>query len=123
MSLVPLVLQSMPSHGFFSSICRVLIAASDSMPDKPEFSASAIGMVSSASAKARIANCPAPTAIHDAVVAHQVAHDAKRVMDRPLDHCGACRDESVKLNHARDRDHDQRAMRSKQYSPRAYARA
>mmetsp|Transcript_26953 Transcript_26953/g.54212 ORF Transcript_26953/g.54212 Transcript_26953/m.54212 type:complete len:299 (-) Transcript_26953:740-1636(-) len=66
MSLVPACLQSTPSHGFFSSTCRCFTAPSASMPDMPLFSASAIGIVSSASANARIAYWSMPVTVLDA---------------------------------------------------------
>ena len=58
--LLPVCMQSTPSRAFLSLTCRDLIAASVSMGLRPEFSARAIGMESSASAKARMAYCSRP---------------------------------------------------------------
>mmetsp|Transcript_60703 Transcript_60703/g.167903 ORF Transcript_60703/g.167903 Transcript_60703/m.167903 type:complete len:261 (-) Transcript_60703:834-1616(-) len=63
MSLVPLSMQSMPSHGLLSVTCRVLISASVLIGSRPEFSASASGTSSSASAKARMAYCSMPVTL------------------------------------------------------------
>mmetsp|Transcript_54354 Transcript_54354/g.123918 ORF Transcript_54354/g.123918 Transcript_54354/m.123918 type:complete len:252 (-) Transcript_54354:863-1618(-) len=60
MSLVPLLLQSIPRWGLFSVTWRDLTAESWVMGDMPLFSARAIGMSSSASAKARRAYCSVP---------------------------------------------------------------
>jgi hypothetical protein len=53
----PVCMQSMPSRKFFSLIWRDLTSASVSIGDRPEFSASASGMASSADANARMAYC------------------------------------------------------------------
>jgi hypothetical protein len=58
--LLPVCMQSTPSREFFSLTCRDLMAARVSIGDRPEFSASAIGIASSASEKARIAYCSSP---------------------------------------------------------------
>jgi hypothetical protein len=58
--LLPVCMQSTPSLVFFSLACRDLMLASVSMGLSPEFSASAMGTASSASAKARIAYCSRP---------------------------------------------------------------
>mmetsp|Transcript_31433 Transcript_31433/g.74143 ORF Transcript_31433/g.74143 Transcript_31433/m.74143 type:complete len:312 (-) Transcript_31433:862-1797(-) len=76
MSLVPICLQSTPSHGFFSSTCFCFTAPRASMPDIPLFSASAIGMVSSASAKERMAYWSMPvTVLADSMMArlHEIS--------------------------------------------------
>mmetsp|Transcript_49891 Transcript_49891/g.117301 ORF Transcript_49891/g.117301 Transcript_49891/m.117301 type:complete len:217 (-) Transcript_49891:951-1601(-) len=61
MSLVPRIMQSTPSRGFDSCNWAVLTFARVSMGESPEFSASAIGMPSRASANARQAYCSNPT--------------------------------------------------------------
>jgi hypothetical protein len=53
-------MQSTPNLVFFSFTCRDLISANVSMGERPEFAARAIGIASSASAKARIAYCSRP---------------------------------------------------------------
>ena len=58
--LLPVCMQSTPSLEFFSLACRDLMFARVSMGLRPEFSASAMGTQSSASAKARIAYCSRP---------------------------------------------------------------
>ena len=55
--LVPLPIQSTPSRGLSSHACSALTLATVSMGFIPEFSASARGMDSRASAKALIAYC------------------------------------------------------------------
>ena len=54
---VPLSRQSMPRAGFFSLSCLVLTSVSVWMAERPEFSASAIGITSRASANPRNAYC------------------------------------------------------------------
>lgn len=58
--LLPVCMQSTPSRVFFSFTCRDLIAARVSIGLRPEFSASAMGTESSASANARMAYCSRP---------------------------------------------------------------
>jgi hypothetical protein len=58
--LLPVCIQSTPNLEFFSFTCLDLIAAKVSIGESPEFSANAIGIASSASAKARIAYCSSP---------------------------------------------------------------
>lgn len=58
--LLPVNMQSTPNLEFFSLACRDLMLANVSMGLSPEFSASAMGTASSASAKARIAYCSRP---------------------------------------------------------------
>ena len=58
--LLPVCMQSTPSLEFFSLTCLDFIDANVSMGLKPEFSARAMGIASSASAKARIAYCSSP---------------------------------------------------------------
>jgi hypothetical protein len=53
-------MQSTPNLVFFSLACRDLILARVSMGLRPEFSASAMGTASRASAKARMAYCSRP---------------------------------------------------------------
>lgn len=60
MSLLPVCMQSTPSREFFSVTCRLLMLASAAIGDSPEFSASVIGIWSSASANARMAYCSRP---------------------------------------------------------------
>mmetsp|Transcript_8515 Transcript_8515/g.13447 ORF Transcript_8515/g.13447 Transcript_8515/m.13447 type:complete len:438 (+) Transcript_8515:1175-2488(+) len=60
MSLVPVSLQSTPRCGFFSRSCWDFTMATVSMGGSPLFSASAVGIESSASANARIAYCSTP---------------------------------------------------------------
>ncbi len=60
MPLLPACMQSTPSREFFSFTCLDLIEAKVSMGLRPEFSASAMGTESRASAKARIAYCSSP---------------------------------------------------------------
>ena len=60
MSLLPVCMQSTPSLVFFSVTCRLLMLASVSIGERPEFSARAMGIASSASANARIAYCSRP---------------------------------------------------------------
>ena len=55
--LVPVFMQSMPSREFFSTIWRDLMSANVWIGGWPLFSASAIGIDSSASANALIAYC------------------------------------------------------------------
>mmetsp|Transcript_33466 Transcript_33466/g.84011 ORF Transcript_33466/g.84011 Transcript_33466/m.84011 type:complete len:251 (+) Transcript_33466:104-856(+) len=57
MSVTPSLQQSTPWRGQPSLIWRALMAATVSMAGRPEFSARAAGMVSSASANARMAYC------------------------------------------------------------------
>mmetsp|Transcript_22521 Transcript_22521/g.67589 ORF Transcript_22521/g.67589 Transcript_22521/m.67589 type:complete len:252 (-) Transcript_22521:807-1562(-) len=61
MSLVPACMQSTPRCGHFCASCAALTAVSSAMGDSPEFSASAMGMSSSASANARMAYCCVPS--------------------------------------------------------------
>ena len=58
--LLPVCIQSTPSREFPSFSCRLLTVASVSIGLRPEFSASAIGTLSKASANARIAYCSRP---------------------------------------------------------------
>lgn len=58
--LLPVCMQSTPNLVFFSLACRDLMLAKVSIGLRPEFSASAIGTESKASAKARIAYCSSP---------------------------------------------------------------
>ena len=58
--LLPACMQSTPSLEFFSFTCLDLIDAKVSMGLNPEFSASAIGTESNASANARMAYCSSP---------------------------------------------------------------
>ncbi len=58
--LLPVCMQSTPNLAFFSLACRDLMLARVSMGLRPEFSASAIGTASRASAKARMAYCSRP---------------------------------------------------------------
>ena len=58
--LLPVCMQSTPNLEFFSFTCLDLIEASVSMGLRPEFSASAMGIESSASANALIAYCSSP---------------------------------------------------------------
>lgn len=58
--LLPVCMQSTPNLVFFSLACRDLMLASVSIGLRPEFSASAMGTQSRASAKARIAYCSRP---------------------------------------------------------------
>lgn len=58
--MLPVCMQSTPNLEFFSLTCRDLIDARVSMGLRPEFSASAMGTASRASAKARIAYCSSP---------------------------------------------------------------
>jgi hypothetical protein len=53
-------MQSTPRREFFSVACRDLISARVSMGGRPEFSARAMGIASSASAKALMAYCSKP---------------------------------------------------------------
>ena len=54
---VPLSRASTPNRGFCSVTCRALMLVKVSMGGRPEFSASAKGMASRASANARMAYC------------------------------------------------------------------
>lgn len=58
--LLPVCMQSTPSLLFFSLTCFDLIEARVSIGLHPEFSASANGIASNASANARIAYCSRP---------------------------------------------------------------
>lgn len=58
--LLPVCMQSTPSLEFFSLTCRDFIDARVSIGLRPEFSASAIGTESRASANARMAYCSKP---------------------------------------------------------------
>jgi hypothetical protein len=58
--LLPVNIQSTPNLEFFSLACLDLMLANVSIGLSPEFSASAIGTASSASANARIAYCSRP---------------------------------------------------------------
>lgn len=58
--LFPVCMQSTPRREFFSFTCRDFTEASVSMGLNPEFSASASGTASNASAKARMAYCSIP---------------------------------------------------------------
>ena len=55
--LFPVCIQSTPSRGLLSSTCRDLTSATVLIGARPQFSASAIGMLSSASLNDRIAYC------------------------------------------------------------------
>ncbi|KAI5725986.1 hypothetical protein M8J77_022447 [Diaphorina citri] len=56
-SFVPFNIQSIPSAGFTSFTCLDFTSVSVSMGERPEFSAKASGILSSASANARKAYC------------------------------------------------------------------
>lgn len=58
--LFPVCMQSTPRREFFSFTCRDFTEARVSMGLNPEFSASASGTASNASAKARMAYCSIP---------------------------------------------------------------
>ena len=58
--LLPVCMQSTPILEFFSLTCLLLMLANVSIGLRPEFSANAIGIASSASANARIAYCSRP---------------------------------------------------------------
>mmetsp|Transcript_2997 Transcript_2997/g.10764 ORF Transcript_2997/g.10764 Transcript_2997/m.10764 type:complete len:261 (-) Transcript_2997:920-1702(-) len=76
MSLTPESMQSTPRRGLPSATCRAFTVATVDMGARPLFSASAIGMSSSASAKARTAYCSMPptvSAISDTAMAHAIS--------------------------------------------------
>lgn len=54
---VPRFMQSIPNAALYSAICRALISAKELTGDIPEFSASDMGIDSSASENARNAYC------------------------------------------------------------------
>lgn len=60
MSLLLVIIQSTPSLELFSRTCRDLIDARVSIGERPEFCARAMGIASSAFAKARMAYCSRP---------------------------------------------------------------
>mmetsp|Transcript_1677 Transcript_1677/g.3849 ORF Transcript_1677/g.3849 Transcript_1677/m.3849 type:complete len:297 (-) Transcript_1677:802-1692(-) len=104
MSLVPSSLQSIPRRLFFSATCCALTAVRLSMGASPEFSASASGMASSASAKARIAYCSTPftssaaasTASEQAISADPPPYTIELSLTRFLaTHRASCRDRLV----------------------------
>mmetsp|Transcript_12426 Transcript_12426/g.30958 ORF Transcript_12426/g.30958 Transcript_12426/m.30958 type:complete len:215 (-) Transcript_12426:606-1250(-) len=65
MSFVPLCIQSTPRKDLPSRICMALTAATVSIELRPEFSASAPGVISRASANARIAYCSMEPTLSD----------------------------------------------------------
>lgn len=79
--LLPDCMQSTPNRGLVSLTCLDLMDARVSIGLRPEFSASAIGTESSASAKARMAYCSRPGLCFRGQLQHQFHVERKSYLD------------------------------------------